>query len=160
MYARIQIIHIFVAMTAEETIDFHIRWAWHSIARIYNSKGRPHNLSTSVGYVLLTIEKEGTPSTQLGPKMGMEPRSLTRTLKTMEEDGLLERKPDDKDGRKVLIHLTEEGKRMRAIAKNSVFEMNEGIRNALSPQQLADFYSTIKTINQHLDNRIQHEEKN
>lgn len=147
-------------MTTDETIDFHIRWAWHSISKIYNSKGRPHELTTSVGYVLLTIDKEGTPSTQLGPKMGMEPRSLTRTLKSMEDNGLLCRKPDVKDGRKVLIHLTEKGIQMRAIAKDAVFELNEGIRNTLTPQKLEGFFSTIKKINNYLDNRIQHEEKN
>ena len=31
----------------------------------------------SIGYALLNIDKDGTPSTKLGPKMGMEARSLT-----------------------------------------------------------------------------------
>ena len=73
-------------MKPEETIDFHIRWAWHSIARLYNIEAARLGGSMSVGYVLLNIDLEkGCPSTKLGTKMGMEPRSLTRTLKSMEK---------------------------------------------------------------------------
>ena len=87
-------------MKPEETIDFHIRWAWHSIARMYNLEASKHGSTMSVGQTLLNIDlEEGTPSTKLGPKMGMEPRSLTRTLKTMEEKGLIFRQPDEIDKR-------------------------------------------------------------
>ena len=58
----------------------------------------------SVGMVLLNIDKEnGTPSTQLGPKMGMEPTSLSRTIKNMQDVGLIIRKADDRDGRNLLF---------------------------------------------------------
>ena len=44
----------------------------------------------ATGFALLSIDPEkGTPSTSLGPKMGMEATSLSRTLKTMEEKGLI-----------------------------------------------------------------------
>ena len=92
-------------MKPEETIDFHIRWAWHGIARIYNPEAAQHGLTMSTGYVLLSIDHlVGTPSTKLGPMMGMEPRSLVRTLQSMEEDGLIKRKPDKIDKRvKVIV---------------------------------------------------------
>ena len=68
----------------------------------------------SVGMVLLNIDKEnGTPSTQLGPKMGMEPTSLSRTIKNMQDVGLIVRKADDRDGRKSIIHLTPIGFRKK-----------------------------------------------
>ena len=38
--------------------------------------------------------------------MGMEPNSLSRILKSIEKDGLIERVPDSKDKRKVLVKLT------------------------------------------------------
>ena len=64
----------------------------------------------AVGFTLLSIDpKTGTPSTALGPKMGMEATSLSRILKRMQEQGLIERKPNPKDGRGVLIHLTDFG---------------------------------------------------
>ena len=74
-------------MKPEETFDFHIRWAWARISRMYNAQAANFGGTMSIGYVLLNIDREGTPSTKLGPKMGMESRSLTRTLKGMEEMG-------------------------------------------------------------------------
>ena len=93
-------------MRPEETIDFHIRWAWYNISRMYNLKASEFGGSMATGYVLLNIDKEGTPSTKLAPKMGMEPRSLTRMIKTLEENGLIEKKSDDFDKRLVKIFLT------------------------------------------------------
>jgi DNA-binding MarR family transcriptional regulator len=75
----------------EETIDFPIRKVWSRISRIYNTEANKYGGSMAIGQILLNIDPEGTPSTKLGPKMGMESRSLVRTLQTMEEEGLIKR---------------------------------------------------------------------
>ena len=84
---------------------------------------------------LLSIDpEEGTPSTALGPKMGMEATSLSRTLKSMEERGLIERKPNPADGRGVLIFLTDFGRENRDFSKDRVLRFNEAIRNNIDSQ--------------------------
>ena len=57
--------------------------------------------------------EKGSPSTTLGQRMGVESTSLSRTLTSMEENGLIVRKPNPEDGRSVLICLTEEGRDKR-----------------------------------------------
>ena len=74
--------------------DFHIRWSWYNIARMYNLKAAEFDGTMAIGYALLNIDKEGTPSTKLGPKMGMEPRSLTRMIKSLEKKGFIEKRHD------------------------------------------------------------------
>ncbi|MFL5728587.1 MAG: MarR family transcriptional regulator, partial [Cytophagaceae bacterium] len=60
-------------MKRHETICFNIKTAWHAISRMYNDQGQVHDLSTSVGYVLLNIDiQNGTPATRIGPMIGME----------------------------------------------------------------------------------------
>ena len=78
-------------MRPEDTADFHIRWSWYNIARMYNLKAANFGGTMAIGYALLNIDKEGTPSTKLGPKMGMEPRSLTRMIKSLEKKGWIEK---------------------------------------------------------------------
>ena len=79
-----------------------------------------YDSTMTMGFILLSIDPEGTPSTALGPKMGMEPTSLSRILNTMEERGYIERRPNPNDGRGVLIYLTEQGKEKRDLSqKNS-----------------------------------------
>jgi DNA-binding MarR family transcriptional regulator len=96
----------------DKTIDYVLRATWQAVARMYNEEAAKYDASMALGFALLSIDKEGgTPSTTLGPKMGMEATSLTRTLKTMEEKGLIIRKKNTDDGRGVLIFLTEFGKK-------------------------------------------------
>lgn len=139
----------------EESVDFHIRWAWHNIARLYNDEAAKFGGSVSQGYVLLSIDKEGTPSTYLGPKMGMEARSLTRTLKSMEDDGLIERKADEKDGRMIRIYLTEKGRKKRETAKKAVHAFNTHVRNIIPEQKLKVFFEVMDTLNKALVNSDQ-----
>jgi len=135
-------------MKPEETIDFHIRWAWHSIARMYNLEASKHDSTMSVGQTLLNIDLEdGTPSTKLGPKMGMESRSLTRILKTMEEKGLIYRQADNNDKRMVRIFLTDFGKEKRELSKDAVLKFNLKVQKNIESENLIVFFKVIKKIN-------------
>ena len=75
-----------------KTLDSVIKNTWQAIARMYNEEASQYGASMALGYALLNIDKDGTPSTSLAPRLGMEPTSLTRTLKTMEEKGLIVKK--------------------------------------------------------------------
>ena len=73
------------------TIDYALRATWQAVARMYNEEAKKFGATMAVGFTLLSIDpKTGTPSTSLGPKMGMEATSLSRILKSMEEKGLIE----------------------------------------------------------------------
>ena len=132
----------------EKTIDYTLRATWQAVSRMYNEEAAKFEGSMSVGFTLLSIEKEGgTPSTALGPKMGMEATSLTRTLKSMEEKGLIYREPNPNDGRGVLIFLTEFGKEKRALSKETVLKFNESIKNNVSEEKLMHFMEVSDIIN-------------
>lgn len=134
-------------MKPEETFDFHIRWAWAQISRTYNTQAEAFGGTMSIGYALLNIDRDGTPSTKLGPKMGMESRSLTRTLKSMEAYGLIERRPDESDRRLVRVFLTEEGSRVRDIAKAQVLEFNALMREKLGEDRAAQLIELLMAFN-------------
>ena len=140
-------------MKPEETIDFHIRWAWSKISRMYNLEASKYSGTMSIGYVLLNIEKEGTPSTKLGPKMGMESRSLTRTLKTLEEEGLIVRKTDKEDKRMVRVFLTPEGKKQRERSRDVVLQFNLYLRQHISEEKLNQFFDVMNEINHLIENK-------
>lgn len=139
-------------MKPEETIDFHIRWAWAKISKAYNAEALKSGGSMAIGYVLLNIDKEGTPSTKLGPKMGMEPTSLTRLLKSMEEMDLIQRTSDKQDKRVVRVHLTAKGKKMREVSKDVVIRFNTHIRENISEEKLNHFFEIMTELNKLLEN--------
>ncbi len=133
----------------EKTIDYILRATWQAVARMYNDEASNYGATMATGFTLLSIDKEGgTPSTTLGPKMGMEATSLTRTLKSMEEKGLIYRKPNPDDGRGVLIYLTEFGKEKRELSKNTVLKFNEIVKQNVSAEKLQDFMEVSEIINE------------
>ena len=131
------------------TIDYALRATWQAVARMYNEEARHFDSTMAVGFTLLSIDpKTGTPSTALGPKMGMEATSLSRILKNMEEKGLIERRPNPEDGRGVLIHLTDFGLEKREDSKNVVLRFNEAVRAEVTHSQLEGFFAVVQKINQ------------
>lgn len=133
----------------DKTIDYILRATWQAVARMYNEEASNYGATMATGFTLLSIDKDkGTPSTALGPKMGMEATSLTRTLKSMEEKGLIIRKKNPFDGRGVLIYLTEFGKEKRELSKETVLKFNEAVRQNVSPEKLEHFMEVSEIINE------------
>jgi len=126
--------------------EFAVRHSWHRISRMYNQKAAEHEMTMSIGFILMNVDKEGTPSTALGPKMGMEPTSLSRTLKTMEERGLIYRQEVDHDKRKVLIFLTTEGIDKRRMVKSFVLGFNEKIMAKIPKSKMKTFFEVIEKV--------------
>lgn len=133
----------------DKTIDYVLRATWQAVSRMYNEEAAKYDATMATGFALLSIDKEdGTPSTSLGPRMGMEATSLTRTLKTMEDKGFIYRKKNPEDGRGVLLYLTPNGKDKRELSKNTVLKFNETVKQHVSEEKLAHFMEVAEIINE------------
>ena len=133
----------------EKTIDYILRATWQAVARMYNEEAAKYGATMATGFALLSIDREkGTPSTALGPKMGMEATSLTRTLKSMEEKKLIVRRKNPEDGRGVLIYLTEFGQEKRQLSKNNVIKFNEAVKQNVTEEQLRHFMEVSEVISE------------
>ena len=138
----------------EQTIDYCLRTTWQAVMRMYNEQVAQFDTTMATAFALLSIHPgEGTPSTALGPRMGMEATSLSRTLKSMEDRGLIQRKPNPTDGRSVLIHLTDSGLEKRESAKEKVLRFNEVVRADISEEKMNHFYEVMETINDLIQNK-------
>lgn len=141
----------------DQTIDYTLRATWQAVARMYNEQAKEFDSTMAVGFTLLSIDpKGGTPSTALGPKMGMEATSLSRILKSMDQKGLIRRKPNPKDGRGVLIHLTPFGLEKRNQSKAVVLQFNDIVKASVSEEKLNNFFEVMQTINSLITERKIH----
>lgn len=138
----------------DKTIDYVLRTTWLAVNKMYNEEAAKFDTTMATGFALLSIDPEnGTPSTSLGPKMGMEATSLSRTLKVMEDKGLIVRKPNPEDGRGVLIYLTDFGKEKRNYSKERVLIFNDTIKKNVTEEQLKHFYEVADVINNMISNK-------
>ncbi|MBT6376893.1 MAG: MarR family transcriptional regulator [Flavobacteriaceae bacterium] len=142
-------------MDKNKSIDHQLRATWQAVAKLYNERAAKHDSTMATAFVLLNIDYEkGTPSTALGPLMGMEPTSLSRILKTMEDKGAISREKNPNDGRSVIIKLTDFGKEMRKISRESVIIFNTIIKEHVSNEELEAFFKVTSTINKLIADKL------
>ncbi|AUC80976.1 MarR family winged helix-turn-helix transcriptional regulator [Lacinutrix sp. Bg11-31] len=138
----------------DKTIDYLLRTTWLAVNKMYNEEAAKFDSTMATGFTLLSIDPEnGTPSTSLGPIMGMEATSLSRILKKMDELGLIERKPNPEDGRGVLIHLTDFGREKREYSRDRVLTFNDTIKEHVSEEKLKHFQEVTETISELISNK-------
>ena len=136
-------------MQKERTIDHALRATWQSVAKTYNEQAAKHESTMAMAMALLYIDAEnGTPSTALGPSMGMEATSLSRTLNSMEDKGLIYREKNPEDGRGVFIKLTKLGIEKREISKSSVYKFNQTVKDHIDQQKIDHFFEVTDLINE------------
>lgn len=142
-------------MKPEETVDYNIKVAWHAISRMYNTQAAQNDITTSIGFVLLNIDQErGTPATKIAPLLGLETRSLTRILRSMEEKGLIYKQGDSVDKRSVRIFLTPLGLEKKEISRQTVRHFNLKAREKISQSQLDTFFKVAAQITGMVEGKI------
>jgi DNA-binding MarR family transcriptional regulator len=125
-----------------------------AVQKMYNEEAGTKGSTMATGFALISIDPEkGTPSTALGPKMGIEATSLSRTLKKMEQQRLINRRPNPEDGRGVLIHLTAFGKEMREFSKGVVLKFDEAVKEQVSQEDIKTFKKVASTITELIGNK-------
>jgi DNA-binding MarR family transcriptional regulator len=79
-----------------------------------------HELSLTESAVLARLEREGPATTaDLARAEGIKPQSMGASIATLEEMGLVERKPHPRDGRQLNIELTAKGLALRKSTKDA-----------------------------------------
>jgi DNA-binding MarR family transcriptional regulator len=122
--------------------------------RYYNTKAKAESATAAMAMVLLAIPPNGIPSTQIGPKMGIESTSLSRILNLLEEQGMIERNSDIRDKRKSIVFLTSIGKKQRDKSRTEVIQMNQMIREGVGEKKLQSCLNILEQINTILEQQI------
>ncbi|MBK9292089.1 MAG: MarR family transcriptional regulator [Bacteroidetes bacterium] len=133
-------------MRISETIDYHIRGALFAMRRMYNIMAAELGTTQGVAYVLINVPHHGIAATSIAPMMGMSATSLTRLLKTMEQDGLIYRKKSTGDRRVVMVFLTEKGQQLRRKVRQVVIDFNKKLFAGLDPRDTEAFIRVCQLI--------------
>ncbi len=133
-------------MKIQESVDYHIRSSLFAMRRMYNLIAAEHGTTQGVAYVLISVPREGVAATRIAPMMGMGATSLSRLLKTMEDDGLIYRVKDLSDKRMVYIHLTEKGVAMRKKVRQVVIDFNNKLMQKLDADEMKSFARVCQLI--------------
>lgn len=141
-------------MNTQLTVDFHLRSTLFSMMRMYNSLAAQYGTTQGVGYVLLIIEKEGTPATKIAPLMGMSSSSLSRLLKNMEENGLIYKESNSQDKRIVKVFLTDKGVELRREVKRVVLSFNQRVYEKIAADDFEVFTKVTSIIKEQVQSDL------
>ena len=132
---------------AKDIIVNKIRVSWLEISKMYNEMAVTIGGTMSMAFVLLTInERYGTAVTKIAPRMGMEPNSLSRILKSLESKGAIYKRKDPNDKRKVYICLSEYGMELREIAFKRLFDFEKLIHKRIPTEKIKVFFEVMNEI--------------
>jgi len=135
-------------MTKDNTIDYHLKTAWQSVANSYNQAASKVGLTQASGYVLINIHKEGTAVSQIAGLLGVRSTSLSRMLSAMEKQGLIYREVSELDKRSVKVFLTALGIEKRKMAKSIVRNFNNYLVAHMSESERLRLEKSLIKINQ------------
>lgn len=130
-----------------ENVDLMLKSVWLAVSKMYSDQASMHNSTAVQALTLLKIDpKEGTRSTNLGPKMAIEPTSLTRIIKLLEDNGYIYKEKTTSDKREVIIKLTDKGLKSRNLSKEVVVGFNKKVVEKIDPEKFAVFKEVMGDI--------------
>ena len=130
-------------------VDFVMRQGWKNIEKMYNNEASKYDVTFSIGFTLISIDPEnGSPSTSIGPIMGLESNSISRILNSMENKHLINRRPNPNDGRSIIISLTKLGHKKREIVTQKISQFKNLLRSRIDPSDLDTFLRVSTQVNE------------
>ena len=130
-----------------ENVDLMLKSVWLAVSKMYSEQASMHNSTAVQALTLLKIDpKEGTRSTNLGPKMAIEPTSLTRIIKLLEDNGYIYKEKTTSDKREVIIKLTDKGLKSRNLSKEVVVGFNKKVVEKIDTEKFAVFKEVMGDI--------------
>jgi MarR family transcriptional regulator, organic hydroperoxide resistance regulator len=110
----------------EQSLGYLVNALARAFARALGDRIRPHGVTPAQWAVLLVLwAEDGQTQTVLSRRVAIETPTMVRTLDRMERDGLVERRRDPRDRRRVNVTLTEHGRSLRDVLVPCAVAANE-----------------------------------
>jgi DNA-binding MarR family transcriptional regulator len=118
----------------------------HAQNRIVNAI-RHYRMPPSVWRVIsMVAEVDGIKINSLARRVIVERSALSRIVAKLEDDGLLERRADPKDGRSVTLHLSQKGRKLYQDAAPLAQRELDTILSALSEKERTTLMALLGRI--------------
>lgn len=139
-------------VAAQDTIGYRI----NLLARLMAQALKTHTMAEGVlpGQYPLLAElwaEDGLTQKQLVERVRIEQSTIAHTLKRMERDGLLDRRPCPTDGRLVRHWLTPRGRAVQSIVLTGIASVNERAIDQLTETAVAQVVDTLDVMIANLD---------
>lgn len=114
------------------------------------NRGRNEISGTKVG-VLHCLTQQDARLSDIAQQLTVSISVVSRAVESLENDGMVERRSDEADGRAYLISVTDKGINELAQRHRYFSERFAGVLDDWSPQDVEHTISVLQRLNNHLD---------
>ena len=135
-----------------ESTGFLVRSLHQSFNRLLAQKIVSEGLTTAQWFFLRALwEKEGVAQRELSQSVGLTESTTVAALKILEKKGLIKRKRDSKDSRRINVSLTRKGRNVEEKLLGDVMVINRVAHEGYKPSEIKSFHKILKDIERKLD---------
>jgi DNA-binding MarR family transcriptional regulator len=121
--------------------------ALRNVDQIFRRAVRPLNITVIEWYILRALyEQDGQHASELARAVGRAATSFTPNLDKLEENGLIERRPDSSDRRAVRIYLTEKAQGQRETVQQIAAEIDRQVSGMFSEYDYEKFLDILSAL--------------
>ncbi|MEU3460690.1 MarR family winged helix-turn-helix transcriptional regulator [Streptomyces sp. NPDC006733] len=137
-----------------------LSYAVFRLARAHrgHAAGMLRDMNLHPGQELLLMQlfdRDGQTQSELLDAVGLDHSTVSKSLRRMQEAGLLTREPAEHDRRVMVVHLTDQGRAMQQPIADMWRSLEEISVRDLTAEQIAAFTATAYTIEQSVKDRGQ-----
>jgi DNA-binding MarR family transcriptional regulator len=136
-----------MAFDRERSSGYLTNWAARLFARAIDRRLGPLGLSSAYMPVFFALAGGDSLSQKtLAERAAVEQPTMANTLKRMERDGLVARRPDPRDGRASLVSLTPQAKAKLPSVQAAGHGVNDVAMRSLSPAERQQYLELLRKV--------------
>jgi homoprotocatechuate degradation regulator HpaR len=122
-------------------------WAREELMRRFRESMRIHGLSDQQWRIIRALtETESLEIVELGARCCIHPASLSRILPKLAADGIVSRRPNVEDQRRVIVSLTPRGWRLFESAIPTSQRIYDQVAHDVGPERLEHTYVVLEEL--------------
>ncbi len=150
-------------LTGQEWLKNSQQWAAHAPLPLMIHLSRTSHLVTQkleadtkisrsqMRVLFESLDPEGVSQSFLGKHNRVDPASITRTVQTMERDGLVTRRPDARDNRYMRVYITAKGRELLEAMPPRLHQFEQDLLAGWTEPEIRQLHALLDKIEQRLN---------
>jgi MarR family transcriptional regulator, organic hydroperoxide resistance regulator len=135
-----------------DSVGYQLRMTHRALQRYLQAMIQPHGVTLGMWYFLRVLwDEDGMTQRELSRRIGTSEPTTLNAIAAMERIGLVTRRRDKDDGRKLNVLLTDKGRDLKAVLLPSAIHVVETATIGLSDEQRTALLSGLAVIQRNLD---------
>ena len=139
------------SLPPKASLGYQVRIAHRAFDRLLAARLAPFGLKAGYWYYLRVLWlREGLTQKELGDAINVKENTTVAMILGMEKDGLLTRKRDEIDRRKMCVYLTPKGRDLEKKLMHLAPEINEAATKGISKRELEKCLMVLHHVSENL----------